>query len=85
LRQIALSDNQLNRKVDGIVGAIAAAQPGDRNCILNWGAYHLAELVGQSRISHDDAFELAVEAGRQAGLSDAEAKRTVKSAFRRQV
>jgi len=79
-----LSDENLNRKIDGIVGTIAAAREGERNNLLNWGAYRLAELVSQAVIPRDHAFDMAIEAGRQAGLSIAEAKRTVQSAFRGQ-
>ena len=42
------------------------------------------ELVRQSILSHNDALSLAVEAAHRAGLSQAEASRTVKSAFRGQ-
>jgi Bifunctional DNA primase/polymerase, N-terminal len=77
-----LSDKHLNRKIDGIIGVIAAARDGERNNKLNWGAYRLAELVGQSALAPGVAFELAVEAGLQAGLSSREVKRTVESAFR---
>ena len=69
-------------KIEGIVGAIAAAQLGERNSLLHWGACRLAELVGQSILDRDDAFALAVEAARQAGLAYPEALRTVRSAFR---
>jgi hypothetical protein len=77
-----MTDQDLNRKVDGILGAIAAAREGERNSLLNWGAYRIAELVKISLLPRDYAFDLATEAGRQAGLSIAEAKRTVQSAFR---
>jgi hypothetical protein len=77
-----LSDVLLNRKVDGILGVIAAAREGERNSILNWGAYRLAELAGTSQFTRDEAFGLAVEAGLQSGLSEIETRRTVKSAFR---
>jgi len=70
------------RKVEGIVGAIATAREGERNSLLHWGACRLSELVQQSFLTHGDAFALAVQAGRQAGLPIAEARRTVASAFR---
>jgi Bifunctional DNA primase/polymerase, N-terminal len=74
-----------SRKLEGIVGAIAAARHGERNSLLHWGACRLRELVDQSILSRSDAFALAVEAGRQAGLPHAEACSTVKSAFRGQL
>jgi Bifunctional DNA primase/polymerase, N-terminal len=69
-------------KIEGIVRAIASAQDGERNNLLNWGAYRLAELVSQSVLSPDAAASLAIEAARQTGLPYAEACRTVRSAFR---
>jgi hypothetical protein len=72
------------RKIEGIVGTIAAAQEGQRNSLLHWGACRLAELVGQSILARADAVALAIEAARQAGLPYAEANRTIRSAFRGQ-
>jgi hypothetical protein len=76
-----LSDDHLNRKIDGIIGTIANAREGERNSVLNWGAYRLAELVQQNLVARSYAVDLAIEAGRQAGLPVAEARRTVRSAF----
>jgi hypothetical protein len=72
------------RKLDGIIRTIAAAKEGERNGVLFWGACRLSELATQNIISPTDAFGLACEAARRAGLSQAEAARTVKSAFRAQ-
>jgi hypothetical protein len=72
------------RKIEGIIGSIATARQGERNSLLHWGACRLWELVQQSILTRSDAFALAVEAGRQAGLPHVEACRTVKSAFRGQ-
>jgi hypothetical protein len=80
--QRALTTASALSRIEGIVGAIAAAQIGERNSLLHWGACRLAELVGQSILSRDNAFALAIEAARQAGLDIAEARRTVQSAFR---
>ena len=71
-------------KIEGIVGAVAAAHEGQRNGLAYWGACRLAELVKQSVLTHGDAVALAIEAARQAGLSPKEAQRTVASAFRGQ-
>jgi hypothetical protein len=71
-------------KIEGIVGAVAAAREGQRNALVYWGACRLSELVKQAVIGHGDAIALAVEAARQAGLSPKEAQRTVASAFRGQ-
>jgi hypothetical protein len=70
------------RKVEGVVGRIAAAQEGERNNLLHWGACRLAEFVEQNIMSREEAEELALEAARQAGLSRDEALRTIQSGFR---
>jgi hypothetical protein len=69
-------------KIEGIIGAVAAAREGERNGFLYWGACRLAELVGQSVLGRGDAFALAIEAAKQAGLSQKEALGTIRSAFR---
>jgi len=71
-------------KIEAIVGAVAAAQEGQRNSLVYWGGCRLAELVKQAVIAHGDAIALAIEAARQAGLSPKEAQRTIASAFRGQ-
>jgi Bifunctional DNA primase/polymerase, N-terminal len=71
-------------KIEGIVGCVAAATEGQRNSLAYWGACRLAELVKQAVIAQSEAIALAIEAGRQAGLSPKEAQRTVASAFRGQ-
>lgn len=70
------------RKVEGIVGAIATAQAGQRNALAFWGACRLAELVKQRILAERDAIALGIEAARQAGLSPKEASHTIASAFR---
>jgi hypothetical protein len=77
-----LSSVAQSRTIRGIVGAIAAATRGERNSLLYWGACRLAELVHECVLSQHEAFDLAIEAGRQAGLPYLEARRTVQSAFR---
>jgi Bifunctional DNA primase/polymerase, N-terminal len=71
-------------KIEGIVGAVAAASEGQRNSLTYWGACRLAELVKLAVIAQGDAIAIAIEAARQAGLSPKEAQRTVASAFRGQ-
>lgn len=83
-RQATITLKSAARKIEGIVGAIATAKPGERNSLLYWGSCRLRDAAAQSIVSHDDAIGLAIEAGRQAGLSIIEARNTVKSAFRGQ-
>jgi hypothetical protein len=78
----AISAEGARRKVEGIVGAVAAAQAGQRNSLAFWGACRLAELVRQRILAERDAIALGLEAARQAGLSQKEATRTIASAFR---
>jgi hypothetical protein len=77
-----ISVRTAGRKIEGIVGTIATARPGERNGKLFWGANRLKEVAEQSIISHSNAFELAIEAASRTGLSITEAHRTVASAFR---
>jgi hypothetical protein len=77
-----ISMRSARSKVQGIVGAVAAAREGERNSLLHWGACRLAELVNQSILGRDHAFALAIEAARQAGLPHREALLTIRSAFR---
>jgi hypothetical protein len=84
LDRAAISESVARRKIEGIVGAVAAGKPGQRNAIAFWGASRLAELVKQRILAERDAIALGIEAARQAGLSPQEAQRTVASAFRGQ-
>jgi hypothetical protein len=81
---IPLSTRGARRKVEGIVGAVATAQAGQRNAVAFWGACRLSELVKQRILAEADAIALGIEAARQAGLSPKEAQRTIASAFRGQ-
>jgi hypothetical protein len=81
---MALSARGAMRKVEGIVGAVATAQAGQRNALAFWGACRLAELAKQRILAEADAIALGIEAAIQAGLPHKEAQRTVTSAFRGQ-
>jgi len=70
------------RKLDGITRTIAGAREGERNHVCFWGANRLFEMVMDGRLARREAFALAIEAAARAGLSRAEAARTVQSAFR---
>jgi hypothetical protein len=69
------------RKVDGIIRAMAGAREGERNAVVFWGAARLAEMVEQSLISSDDAIDIATEAASRSGLPFEEARRTAQSAI----
>jgi Bifunctional DNA primase/polymerase, N-terminal len=72
---------QAQRKVDGIIRAIAGAREGERNAVAFWGAARLAEMVAQSLISSTDAIDITTEAASRAGLPRHEARRTAQSAL----
>lgn len=70
------------RKLNGITRTIAEAREGERNHVCFWGACRLAEMVTDGKLARAEALALAIEAAARAGLSRAEAARTVQSAFR---
>jgi hypothetical protein len=72
---------QAQRKVDGIIRAIAGAREGERNAVAFWGACRFAEMIEQSLISRNDAIEIVVEAASRAGLPRDEARSTANSAL----
>jgi hypothetical protein len=71
------------RAIDGALRRVAGANEGERNAILFWGACRLAERVRSGDLSASEAEALLVQAGRAAGLSEPEARATVRSAMRR--
>jgi Bifunctional DNA primase/polymerase, N-terminal len=73
---------QAQRKINGIIRAIAGAREGERNAVVFWGASRLAEMVAQSLISSTDAITIAIEAASRAGLPPDEARATARSALR---
>jgi Bifunctional DNA primase/polymerase, N-terminal len=80
--RVPTSPCHAERKLDGITRTIAGACEGERNHVTYWGACRLAEMVADGKLARGEAFALAIEAANRAGLSRAEAARTVQSAFR---
>jgi Bifunctional DNA primase/polymerase, N-terminal len=76
-----INSGQAQRKLNGIIRTIAAANVGERNQVTFWGACRLAEMVAQSELGRDDAIAITVEAAIRAGLPRNEALRTARSAF----
>ena len=64
------------------VAAVASAQTGSRNEVLNREGYSIGRLVGADVIAEADAGEQLIDAGLAAGLSTSEARCTVTSALR---
>jgi hypothetical protein len=72
---------QAQRKIDGIIRAMAGAHEGERNAVAFWGAARLAEMVEQALINPADAIAIVTEAASRAGLPYQEARRTAQSAL----
>jgi Bifunctional DNA primase/polymerase, N-terminal len=68
--------------VPGIVRTVIAARQGERNNVLFWAANRLAEMSLAGGIARDEAIRLAIDAAKHIGLPEAEARRTVLSAFK---
>jgi hypothetical protein len=83
LDRAAISESVARRKIEGIVGAVAAGKPGSRNAVAYWGARRLAEMVAQRILGQADAIALVVTASQQAGLPPREAAAIAASAFGR--
>jgi hypothetical protein len=83
LDRAAISESVARRKIEGIVGAVAAGKPGSRNAVAYWGARRLAELVALRILGQADAIALSIAAAGQAGLPPKEAAAIAASAFGR--
>jgi Bifunctional DNA primase/polymerase, N-terminal len=68
--------------VPGIIRTVIAARQGQRNNVVFWAANRLAEMSLAGDIARNEAIALIVDAARHIGLPEAEARRTVMSAFR---
>ena len=64
------------------VAAVASAQPGSRNEVLNREGYSIGRLVGTNVLAETDAREELIAAGLAAGLPAFEVRCTVTSALR---
>jgi hypothetical protein len=60
-------------------GAVADAQPGQRNDVLNRRAYQIGTLIGAGLLGEQEAIGALYGAARAAGLDHAEAKATIRS------
>jgi hypothetical protein len=68
-----------DRAIDGIVRKLAGAKEGDRNALLFWAACRLAE----HRVGQTEAEALLIPIATSMGLTDREARQTIRSAMRR--
>ncbi len=70
------------KRVAAICEIVAAASVGQRNDTLNWGAFHIAEVVIAGALQPQQAHNAVLEAAIEAGLPLREAERTIVSAFK---
>ena len=69
--------------VRGILTAVAGAQEGERNNLLNWGAWTLRSMINSGELDYSSGAEARsalLEVGMSIGLPRAEVERTIKSA-----
>jgi Bifunctional DNA primase/polymerase, N-terminal len=72
-----------NSKIQGILNAVAAAQEGERNKLLFWGACRISDMIAEREIGASEgarAFEALNFVGIGTGLSPREIARTIRSA-----
>ena len=69
------------KRVAAICEMVATAPIGQRNDTLNWGSFHMAEVVIAGVLQRQQAHDALLEAAIEAGLRSLEAKRTILSAF----
>jgi hypothetical protein len=72
-----------DKAINGALRLVRQAAVGERNKVLHWAACRLAERTAAGQIGHSEAQALLLAAAQEAGLTGAEASRTVASAFRK--
>ncbi len=70
------------RRLEGVIRKVKFAPESQRNSTLYWGACRLGEAISKGEIGSAIAEALLVRAALQAGLPEAEARRTIASGFR---
>lgn len=82
MMSINMSNNRTPAALDQAVAAVAGAQHGIRNEVLNREAYCIGRLVGGNVLMASDARADLTDAAMAAGLSASEARSTVTRALR---
>jgi hypothetical protein len=72
-------DRFTSRRLEGILGKVAAGSGNEK--LLRWGAQRLREMVAEAVLKTNEAITLAVDAGRQAGISATRAQAIVMEVF----
>jgi hypothetical protein len=68
-------------RLQAILGAVARAQPGERNALCFWGACKIRDMIFHHEVGND-AFGALHAAAAQTGLSSREIQTTIASAVR---
>ena len=68
-----------SRRITALAGAVATAQEGNRNHLLNWAAHRAGRLVGAGIIDEHQAREQLTQAALRAGLTRQETDATITS------
>jgi hypothetical protein len=71
-----------HRALTGLIRCVATARLGERNRLTFWAACRAGEMVSSGLLGDEAAAAIIVEAASRAGLSLAEAQRTVRSGLR---
>ncbi|MGI8751205.1 MAG: bifunctional DNA primase/polymerase [Acidimicrobiales bacterium] len=70
------------RALEGELGRLASATPGERNHTLVRAAFRLRQLINDRKLDQRLAVDRLVQVARQIGLDDDEIERTIESGFR---
>jgi hypothetical protein len=71
-----------DRKLAGLVRAVAGAAEGERNHVLFWASCRIGEAIRSGRIGEDFGTAVLEEAATRCGLPVTEARRTIASGLR---
>lgn len=77
-----ISEEGAERSLEGIAKKVAGAPEGERNNVLNWGAYHAGELIAQGKIGPSKVVQRLTQAALASGLPLAEVQATVMSGLK---
>src|SRR5262249_16579360 len=74
-----------DKRIEGIVIAVASAREGERNSLTYWGANRIADMIAAHELDASEAsnaIAMLTEAARRSGLPLFEIRRTIASAMR---
>ncbi len=80
--EVPAADLYGRRALEGELGRLASAAPGERNHTLVRAAFRLRQLINDRKLDQRLVVSRLVQVGRQIGLGDEEIERTIESGFR---